>query len=358
MAVTTRQNLYGYMGTQGTRYSLLMFDFNIVLGNSGSWSPGQSLFEVNGADPNTQSIYSEPAFRRMYWRALQELINGPLNVANSGPLMDAKYSTFVANGLSVENPASAIKPWLTSARLSIASQLAAANASSFSVNSTVTLNNNLAYVTGIAPVNINTVLVNGTAYPITWTSVTAFRLAVPLNTGSNALSLVGVDRFGQPVAGASNFVAVTYTGTLSSPAGQVVFNEIMCNPPVSGAEFLELFNASSTTAFDLSGWQIPELSYNFPSGSLISPGGFLVLAANRGAYAAAYGATVPLFDTFPGALDPKGGLLTLLSATQSSGAPVISSGPLFRFCALACCRCPNRHIIATGRSASGQLARR
>ena len=323
-AANNAQNLYGYMGAQGTRYSLLMFDFNIVLGNSGSWGPGQNLFSVNGQDPNTQSIYNEPTFRRMYWRALQELINGPLNVANSGPLMDAKYNTFVANGLSVENPASAIKSWLASARSSIASQLAAANASSFSVNSTVTLNNNLAYVTGIAPVNINTVLVNGTAYPITWTSVTGFRLAVPLNTGSNALSLVGVDRFGQPVAGASNYVAVTYTGTLSSPAGQVVFNEIMCNPPLPGAEFLELFNASSTTAFDLSGWQIPEVSYNFPSGSLISPGGFLVLAANRAAYAAAYGATVPLFDTFPGTLDPNGGLLTLLSATQSSGASVIT----------------------------------
>jgi hypothetical protein len=318
------QNLYGYMGSMGTRYSLLMFDFNIVLGNSGSWGPGQSLFSGNGQDPNTENIYNEPTFRRMYWRALQELINGPLNVANSGPLMDAKYNTFVANGLSVENPASAIKPWITSARSSIVSQLAAENASSFSINPSVTLNNNLAYVTGIAPVNVNTVLVNGTAYPITWTSVTGFRLAVPLNSGSNALSLVGVDRFGQTVAGTSNFLAVTFTGTPSSPAGQVVFNEIMCNPALPGAEFLELFNASATTAFDLSGWQIPEVSYNFPSGSLISPGSFIVLAANRAAYAAAYGATVPLFDTFPGTLDPNGGLLTLFSASQSSNAQVIT----------------------------------
>src|SRR4030095_6885251 len=31
------QNLYAYFGTKGTRCSLLMFDFNIVLGNSGSW---------------------------------------------------------------------------------------------------------------------------------------------------------------------------------------------------------------------------------------------------------------------------------------------------------------------------------
>ena len=33
-----------------------------------------------------------------------ELVNGPLNVANSGPLIMAKYNAFAANGLSVENP--------------------------------------------------------------------------------------------------------------------------------------------------------------------------------------------------------------------------------------------------------------
>jgi len=316
------QNLYGYMGPNGTRYSLLMFDFNIVLGNSGSWGPGENLFSVNGQDPNIQSTYNEPAFRRMYWRALQELINGPLDVANSGPLMDAKYNTFVANGLSVENPSSAIKSWLTSARSSIASQLASQATSSFSVNPAVSLNGNLAQVTGTAPVNINTILVNGATYPITWTSVTGFQLTVPLNPGSNGLSLVGVDRHGVPVVGASNIVAVTFSGTLPSPAGQVVFNEIMCSPAVSGAEFIELFNASSITGFDLSGWQIPELAYTFLPGSVLNPGGFLLLAANRAAYAAAYGATVPLFDTFPGTLDPHGGLLTLLSSTNLAGGSV------------------------------------
>ena len=259
----------------------------------------------------------------MYWRALQELVNGPLNVANSGPLMDAKYNTFVANGLSVENPTSAIKPWLTSARSSITSQLAAANASSFSVNPAVSLNGNLGYITGLAPVSIKTILVNGAAYPVTWTSVTAFQLAVPLLPGTNALSIVGIDRFGHAVAGASNFVAVTYTGIQPSPIGQLVLNEIMCNPSVPGADYLELFNSSSA-AFDLSGWQISELSYTFPSGSIIRPGAFLVLSSNRAAYAAAYGATVPLFDTLPGTLDPHGGLLTLLYAPGSFGSSVIS----------------------------------
>ncbi len=110
------QNLYGYIGTLGTKYSLLMWDFNIVIGNSGSWGPGQNLFTLNSQDSNMAAIYNNPTFLRMYWRALQELVNGPLNVANSGPLLDAKYNAFTANGLSVENPDANIKPWLSQAQ--------------------------------------------------------------------------------------------------------------------------------------------------------------------------------------------------------------------------------------------------
>ncbi|MGA2684643.1 MAG: lamin tail domain-containing protein, partial [Verrucomicrobiota bacterium] len=168
------QNLYGYIGTLGTKYSLLMWDFNIVIGNSGSWGPGQNLFTINGQDPNMAAIYANPTFLRMYWRALQDLVNGPLNTANSGPLLMAKYSAFTENGLSVENPTLNIEPWLSQAQSSIAAQLATVNATNFTVNSTVTTTNNVAYVTGTAPMNVDYVWVNGLAYPLTWTSLTTW----------------------------------------------------------------------------------------------------------------------------------------------------------------------------------------
>jgi hypothetical protein len=289
------QNLYGYIGTQGTRYSLMMWDFNIVLGNSGSWGPGQNLFAGNG-DPNVASIYTNPTFRRMYWRALQELVQGPLNVANSGPLMDAKYNAFVANGLYPENPNTNIKPWLSQAHDSIASQIAAENATAFSVNPAV-VRFNLATITGVAPVNIQTVLVNGMEYPVSWTSVTNFQIQVPLRTGTNPLTVVGVDRKGQPVPGAVASLSALFGGTLPPVAGQVVFNEIMYHPTVPGAEYMELYNVATPISFDLSGWKIQGLSYTFPPGSILTPGGFLVLTSNRAAFAAAYGATIKVFDT-------------------------------------------------------------
>lgn len=312
------QNLYGYIGTEGTRYSLHMWDFNIVLGNSSSWGPGQNLFYVNPSDPFMIDIYETPAFRRMYWRAMQELVNGPLNLSVSGPLLMAKYNAFVANGLSgIENPATHIEPWLSVAQSSIAAQLAEVNASAFVVNSTMVISNNVAYLTGVAPVNLDTVLINGASYPLTWTSLTGWTIAVPLVNGTNNLNIVGMDRKGQPISGDAGNVAVTYNGTNSSPVGQVVINEIMYNPVVPDSQFVELYNNSTNVMFDLSGWQVPALDYTFPGGSVIGPANYLVLAANDAAFAGAYGATNPIFDTFAGAMQP-GQLLSLIQPETGS----------------------------------------
>ena len=141
------QNLYGYIGALGTKYSLLMWDFNIVFGNGGSWAPGQEfVLTVNDPDPTSRDVYSNPTFLRMYWRALQELVNGPLNVANSGPLLDAKYNAFIDNGLNARKSRMQISnPGFRQAQSSIAAQLAAINATNFTVNPSVTFSNNVAY---------------------------------------------------------------------------------------------------------------------------------------------------------------------------------------------------------------------
>ncbi|HEY5911572.1 MAG TPA: lamin tail domain-containing protein [Verrucomicrobiae bacterium] len=317
------QNLYGYMGTQGTRYSLLMFDFNIVIGNSGSWGPGQNLFVVNDQDANTKNIYNEPTFRRMYWRALQELVNGPLNPTVSEPLLDAKYSAFVMNGLNVENPNAAIKTWLGQARDSIAVQLGSVNAAGFALNSAYTLSNNVAFLTGTAPVNIRSIWVNGAEYPLRWTSLTGFRVAVPLQPGTNTLSVVGVDAHNQPFPGASNTLTAVFSGTVPSPAGQVVFNEICYQPPLPGAQYVELFNKSTTATYDLSNWRLQGLAYTFPPGAAIGPQSYLVLAANAAAFSAAYGVSTPLFDTFGGVLQTDGETLTLIKPGTNTQADLV-----------------------------------
>src|SRR5262249_36520189 len=155
--------------------------------------------------------------------------------------------------------------------------------------------------------------------------VTGFQIQIPLKTGTNIMSVVGVDIHGQPIAGTSNTVSIVYTGTLPSPVGQVVINEIMCNPSIDGAQYVELHNNSSGTTFDLSGWQFNGLAYTFPAGSIIPANGYLVLAANRAAFAAAYGASTPLFDTFGGVLQADGETLTLINPGASGGTNLVVS---------------------------------
>jgi hypothetical protein len=309
------QNLYGYIGALGTKYSLLMWDFNEVF-DHGRSTPGGDLFLVNGEDPNTAHLYNEPVFRRMYWRALQELVNGPLDVTKSGPLLDAKYNVFVANGLSVESPDANIKPWISAAHDSIASQLAVENTTNFTVNSSVMVSNDVAYVSGTAPVAVKTIWLNGIAWPVTWTSVTNWTVVVPLHAGTNLLNVAGLDMHGQLIPGYTNAASAVYNGPMPSPVGNVVINEIMYQPRVPGSEYVELYNNSSTITFDLSGWECRGLSYTFPAGTIIGPRNFLVLAANTAAFAAAYGATLPVYDVFNGTLQTNGETLSLVTTSN------------------------------------------
>ncbi|HEX3800100.1 MAG TPA: lamin tail domain-containing protein [Verrucomicrobiae bacterium] len=298
------QNLYGYVGTQGTKYSLHMWDFNLVFGDSGSWNPGENLFTFNGEDPNIQTIFSNPTFQRMYWRALGELVNGPMDLSVSGPMLLAKYNVFVANGLSVEDPRTALEGFVSTAQSSIANQLASVNATAFSVTTPVVTSNNIAYVSGIAPVDVSDIWINGVEYPVNWTSLTGWTIPIPLTAGNNTLNITGVDHNGQPIAGDTNTVNVNFSGTTVSPVGHIFINEVMAQPSVSGGQYVELYNNSTNVAFDLSGWQLQGLNYTFPTGSLIGATNFVVLAANRDVFANTYGASIPVLDTFTTALLP------------------------------------------------------
>lgn len=306
------QNMYSYIGAAGTKFTLMPWDLNIDLGGPQSLAPGQNLLEYDPSDPNLGRIYQTPAFLRMYWRAQQELVNGALNISlTTGPLLNAKYQAFVANGLNVENPNTALLPWIASAQISISSQLAAVNAPAFTVNPTVPVTNNVGYVSGVAPVVVETIWINGAAWPVTWTTLTNWTIALPLRPGANSLVVTAVDIHGNPIVGDAATVSATYSGTAGSPVSQVVINEIMYAPAWPNASYIELYNNSTNTTFDLSGWELPAVAYTFPNGSEISPGGFLLLANEEPAFAAAYGVTNTVFGLFPGTLQP-GQLLTLL----------------------------------------------
>jgi hypothetical protein len=306
------QNLYGYLGRNGTRYSLMMWDFNIVFGNSGSWGPGAELFTTANGDANMAGIYTNATFRRMYWRALEELINGPLDPARSGPMLDAKYAEFAANGISATTP-DGLKTWISQARTSIAQQLAAENAAAFLVHPAITFSNNVAIITGEAPVRVKSIEVNGRSYPLVWTSVRTWRLMVPVQPGNNLLTFTGVNRSGQDIPGVTTTLNVTYLGPPVSASNALVISEIHYNPSVPNTSFVELYNRS-TNILDLSGFELRGVDFQFPGGALAYPTQYLVVAENPVAFASAYGISNRVNGTFLGSLQNDGETLTLLSA--------------------------------------------
>ena len=311
------KNMYAYLPENG-KWQLYMFDLDWAmlaapLHNSTYAASSAPLF--NAEDPTITRMFGHPPFARAYWRAVQDAVNGPMQAAYCNPVLDAKYRSLVANhvawcdGQALTDP-SAVKTWFSQRLTYLQSQLATV-AAAFSAGSVV-VTNNVAFVTGTAPITVQNVWFNGAEWPVTWTSVTAWTATVPLHPGTNVFSVVGVDPNGQSVPGASNSVSAVYSGTLPSPVGQVVINEIMYDPPVPNSQYVELYNNSTNITFDLSGWQSRGLTYTFPGGSLIAPNSFLVLAANREDFAAAYGATNVVFDTFGGTLQPAGETLSLV----------------------------------------------
>ena len=77
-------------------------------------------------------------------------------------------------------------------------------------------------------------------------------------------------------------------------APNIVINEIQHSPTGgSGAEFVELFNPSSTEAVDLSGWSISGgITLPIQPGTVILPGGTMTFVSNDPTFRATYGSTV------------------------------------------------------------------
>jgi Lamin Tail Domain/CotH kinase protein len=100
----------------------------------------------------------------------------------------------------------------------------------------------------------------------------------------------------------------------NSPARRtdIVINEIMFDAPSDGrsSEFIELYNRG-TAPVDLGGWSFVDgVSFDFPPGTSLAPGAFLVVAANPAFMAASYGGLQTL-GPFSGQLSDAGELLRL-----------------------------------------------
>jgi hypothetical protein len=343
------QNMYGYKPANG-KWKLMTWDFNIVLNNAAGASgagPGTTSdmpSPTTGANPGsglspvgnlfqTQSdqdpvamrnLNAYPPFRRAWWRAYKDLTvgpNAPMLAANCDPLIDAKYAAFRASGLTPGAPPNSIKGFISVARANIAGAVTAADVNGFTVStpSVSASASNVVTVSGTATFDVTDIEFNGVSWPITWTSITAWSVTIPV-TNSTQLNVVAFNKAGQ-VIGNTNSVSVNYAaGPAPDPRGFIIFNEIMYNPsPVApNAEYVELYNMHTNFTFNISGWRVNGLDYTFPEGSYFPPRSFLILARDRVAFNVAYGSGIAVFGQYDGRLQGDGETISLIKLAAST----------------------------------------
>jgi hypothetical protein len=110
--------------------------------------------------------------------------------------------------------------------------------------------------------------------------------------------------------------AALVAAVLGFGAPGVVINEIHFNPADKNAheEFIELANAGAAPV-DLSGWLFSTgVKYVFPEGTLIEPGGYLVIAEDPAGFTRRFGSAVQPLGPWEGRLANAGERLVLLDA--------------------------------------------
>lgn len=323
------KNTYLYK-PQNSGWKLYSWDFDVGLGVFND-PVDAALFDTLG-DPGMNRIYASPTLVRPYWEALQESVN-TFFISGAGTAVDAilnsKYEAFKTNGIQRAAPTE-IKTWINQRRAFLLTQLKKVSAP-FAIATNrlgdFTNREGVVVLTGTAPPLVHSIRLNGAEYPIRWSTATNWAMEIPLQAGTNTLTVQGYDRYGVALTNATPTTVQLYFPSEADPAeGNVVFNEILFQPIRPGSEFVEIYNRSARTPFDLSGWSLEGLGFTFPQGSLLPPGGFLLVVGDLTAFGETYGWDHRVAGAFPGRLDPDGETLRLVRpASASQPAAVVDS---------------------------------
>lgn len=285
------KNMYIYKPQRGP-WAMTAWDIDFSFGLVGEAS-NFNLFD-DTQDPLCTKFRNQPAFRRAYWAAFREAVDGPMLAATVNGRIDAMVAGLQASGVSSNaSQVSAVKSYVASRRNYIVSQLNAAfNTANFAISGSAVLTDDDGVMTlsGTAPPGVKFLKVNGVEQVPQWMSQTVWRLPVTLYAPQNVLTIEGVDRRGQVLG--SFPVQVTVTSPPKLPA--VTINEWMAdNPPSSGLtdpadgradDWFELHNAGSS-AVDLGGFFLTDdettpAAFQIPAGTVIPAGGYLLVWAD------------------------------------------------------------------------------
>lgn len=299
------KNMYAYQ-PPGGQWALIPWDMDFGFGPDGSGNPPpdpatSNLFSNTSnydgsspGDPLATKFRTQPAFRRSYWSALLDAANGPMVPATANARIDLLATALRANGITVNTSQLAqVKTFVSARRNYILSQANLAyNGISLALtgSSDLTDDDGILTLTGTAPGNVKTFVINGVEYTPAWTSLTAWSLPLTLRSANNPLIVEARDFRGNP---AGSF-PVTITVTAPPVLPPVTVNEWMADntsgsgfpDPADGHfdDWLELHNSGSTPV-NLDGYLLSDNpadpgQFRIPPNTIIPAGGWLVFWAD------------------------------------------------------------------------------
>jgi len=173
---------------------------------------------------------------------------------------------------------------------------------------------------GTAPVYAEKICINGNPYYVTYPGLINWQAQVWLGAGTNLLTVTGYDHAGALVG--TDTITITYTGAMVGVESNLVINEIMYNPAVPYASYVELYNRSTNT-LSLGGLRIDGIDCDIGYGYMIAPTGYVVVAGNIPGYQAAYSNAEVVVGEFAGTLNNEGETLKLLKPDGLGGWTVL-----------------------------------
>ena len=191
-------------------------DYSFTLGVTAGY-PGTG-------SPTTYNLVMLPNNYRRYCNHLLDLLTTTINSTYLGPWA-ARYAGLLNQDWS--GAVSYLQQRADYIRGTLANPLAAPFLISNNGGNNFATSNSTVTLTGIAPLTVKSIEVNGLSIPVTWTSLSNWFLTVPLPGYTNRLALQGVDSQGNHLAGSVDSIIVTNKGGTSLQP--VVINEWMAD---------------------------------------------------------------------------------------------------------------------------------
>ena len=285
------KNMYIYKPQNGP-WAMTAWDIDFSLGLTGSGADADLFAETQ--DPLCVKFRSQPDFRRAYWRAFRDAVDGPMLAATANARIDAMTAGLRANGISADvSQVGAVKSYLSSRRSFIIGQLNTVYRNTTfasTAGSAITDDDGSLKLTGTAPPGVQSIRINGVIQAPVWTSETAWSLPLKLYAAANQLTVEALNSSGTVI---SSFpVSVTITGPPGIPP--VIISEWMADNTSSGGitdpadgksqDWFELHNTGSTPVpldgFFVSDDPATPFKYRIPANTTLAPGQYFMVWAD------------------------------------------------------------------------------